>query len=88
MPYALELVLLHLRVLQPGTPAAVLEPVLCLAEGKYKTGLPILKLPNGKEITQSFAMARYAAKHKKKFCSAFHKLPRFLQTLSFQDRTS
>jgi prostaglandin-H2 D-isomerase / glutathione transferase len=32
------------------------------AEGMYKTGLPLLKLPSGKEITQSFAMARYVAK--------------------------
>ena len=31
-------------------------------EGKYPTGLPILKLPNGREVTQSFAMARYVAK--------------------------
>ena len=32
------------------------------AEGLYKTGLPVLKLPNGKEVTQSFAVARYVSK--------------------------
>jgi len=32
------------------------------AEGKYPTGLPILKLPSGTEITQSVAISRYAAK--------------------------
>ena len=31
-------------------------------KGLYKTGLPILKLPSGKEITQSFAMARYVSR--------------------------
>lgn len=33
------------------------------AEGKYPTGLPILKLPSGRIITQSSAIARYAGKH-------------------------
>eukprot|EP01052_Picozoa_sp_SAG31_P024816 SAG31_NODE_2136_length_6360_cov_5.316882_5_plen_227_part_00 len=33
------------------------------AEGKYMTGLPVLKLPSGRIITQSTAIARFAAKH-------------------------
>ena len=31
-------------------------------EGKFPTGLPILKLVNGREITQSCAILRYAGK--------------------------
>ena len=31
-------------------------------EGKFPTGLPILKLLNGREITQSCAILRYAGK--------------------------
>ena len=30
------------------------------AEGKYKTGLPVLTLPSGQEVTQSSAMLRFA----------------------------
>lgn len=31
-------------------------------EGKYSTGVPLLKLPSGKEVTQSAAILRYAGK--------------------------